>query len=151
MTNEFDWTILSFSIIMFTWRRVCACVLACATPCAHTACCPKAVMWSAKPLSERIDYLFCNRNAQRSLIGTHLNPFVSHWEAINCGVHLRVCEYMWGKGCMWVNATNPKWIRMIFEGFQAAPGCRMHVSRLFVISRYTCWRLTVLPGSRTEE
>lgn len=31
----------------------------------------------------------------------------SHLEAINCSVHVWMCEYMWGKGWLWVNATIP--------------------------------------------
>lgn len=60
-----------------------------------------------------------------------LNASLCHWEATNWSVCLSVCVcgnvYMCGWGCMCANATDPKGIRLIFDGFQGALGSCMHV------------------------
>lgn len=70
-----------------------------------------------------------------------INPSLCHWEATNWSVHacvpvcLCACVCMCvGEGCsMCANATDPKGIRLIFEGFQAALGSCMHVC-LYLLS-----------------
>lgn len=107
---------------------VFVCVLTCAAPWTHNASFQGC--HAVRNASLYGNWLPILWKKCTSVFDWHMfDPSLCHWEATNCSVSVCVC----GWGCMCANATDPKRIGLIFEGFQAALGSCMHVC-LYLLS-----------------
>lgn len=97
----------------------------------HTACLSKAAIWPAELLSMGIDSSVTKMYWCLWLAHVVSALRVTWRPPTGVCLCMSVCVCGWGRLC--ANATDPKGIRLVSEGFQEAPGSCMHVC-LYLLS-----------------